>query len=147
MGGPQLLRSRHVTAFGHMGGVFLYHDLYGYVLGMSEDVLGLLDAFAEPADPAAVAAQFAGRFGEQPPTLFIDIFQQYRCLVDPAHDERAGIWDHYPVKAPWTVWRREADESMTMFTAWHAGPRTHTLTADEAHLWQSFDGDTPLDKK
>ncbi|HTM21392.1 MAG TPA: class I SAM-dependent methyltransferase [Kofleriaceae bacterium] len=143
----QLRRSRHVTAFGHMGGVFLYHDLYGYMLGMSTDVLELLEAFAEPADAAEVAARFAGRFGEQTPESFVDIFEQYRCLVDPAYDEVAGIWDHYPVKAPWTVWRREADESLTFFTAWAVGPRVHRLTADEAHLWQSFDGDTPLDKK
>ena len=60
---PILHRSRFVTAFAHLGEVYLYHDLYSYILQMSEDILGLLDAFAGGADTAAVCARFAGAFG------------------------------------------------------------------------------------
>ena len=54
-----LVRSPHLSTFGHMGEVYLYHDLYGMILKMSPDVLEVLDAFEAPTDPDVVAADLA----------------------------------------------------------------------------------------
>jgi len=35
---PRLRRSRHLSWFAHMGAVYLFHDLYGYLMEMSPDI-------------------------------------------------------------------------------------------------------------
>lgn len=135
-----LRRSRHVTAFAHQGAVYLYHDLYGYILEMSPDVLEFLDAFAEPADSDAVASRFAGRFEGASPADFVGTFQQMACLVEPDEDELAGIWPMVAVKSRWTVWERAGDGTMTIYTAW--GERSlvrHTLSVEEVEIWDAVD--------
>ena len=140
-----LSRSQFVTAFAHLGEVYLYHDLFGYILQMSEDVLGLLDAFGEGGDTAAVCARFAGAFGEQPPESFVDIFVQFGCLVEPGENQLDDIWGMVPVKSPWNVWRRAEDGGLLIYTAWGERPLTsHRLSPAEAALFQLFDGETPL---
>ena len=37
-----LKTSDHVSTFAHMGAVYVYHDLYGYILKMSPDILSFL---------------------------------------------------------------------------------------------------------
>ena len=34
----RLRRSRHLSWFAHMGAVYLFHDLYGYLMEMSPDI-------------------------------------------------------------------------------------------------------------
>src|SRR5438132_1597963 len=90
---PELLRrSAHLSTFAHQGAVYLYHDLYGYLLQMSPDLVGLLDAFTTEEPVAAIAARYAHAFDGQPPRQFIDIFYQHACLIEPGDDEVAGIW-------------------------------------------------------
>lgn len=140
-----ICKSRYLSAFEQMGRLFLYHDLYGFILEMSADVLAFLDAFAEPARAAEVTAAWADRFDGADPAAFVDVFLQFRCLVDPEHDELAGIWDHVPVKGRWNVWRQQDDGSVILYSAWGERPlATHLLSPEEARLWNSFNGETPL---
>src|SRR5580765_2965492 len=39
-----LRRSRHLSWFAHMGAVYLFHDLYGYLMEMSPDVAEAIEA-------------------------------------------------------------------------------------------------------
>ena len=140
-----LRRSDNLTAFTHLGAIFLYHDLFGYILEMSEDILGFLDAFAGGADTAEVCARYAGAFDDQTPESFVDIFSQFSCLVEPDDDDIDHIWGTVPVKGKWNVWRREEDGSLTFFTAWGDHPLAkHSLSPAEVSVWELFDGETPL---
>lgn len=131
-----------------MGRLYLYHELYGFILEMSADVLGFLEAFAEPARVDAVVTAWGDRFEGADPAAFVDVFLQFRCLVDPEQEELGAIWDHVPVKGRWNVWRRQDDGGLIIYTAWGERPlATHVLSPDEARLWDSFDGERPLAEK
>lgn len=128
-----------------MGAVYLYHDLFGFILQMSPDVLGFLDAFAEPAAAADIVGAWQGRFEDADPQGFVDVFLQFHCLVDPEADEVGQVWEYVPVRGRWNVWRREDDGGVTLFTAWGDRPLAkHRLSPDEARLWESFDGERSL---
>ena len=86
---PEVLqRSQRLSTFAHQGAVYLYHDLYGYLLQMSPDLLAFLDQFAEPRTVAEVVAAHADAFEGQSPQQFVDVFYQHACLVEPGDDER-----------------------------------------------------------
>lgn len=144
---PEVLRrSQHLSTFAHQGAVYLYHDLYGYLLQMSPDLLGLLDAFAEPQRAADVCARYADAFDGQPPQQFVDIFYQHACLIEPDDDELAGIWPMIAFKSRWNVWRRHGDR-VTLWTAWGERPvRQVTLDAAETAMWDAFDGELRLNE-
>ncbi len=140
-----LTRSRHTSTFAHMGEVYLYHDLYGFILKMSPDILEFLQAFRTPTDPEKVCSKFGNAFGEQTPESFVGIFQQFKCLVTPGEDELDGLWDMVGVPGPWNVWRLEEDGGLTFFTAWGDRPvSTHRLSAAEAGIWKRMDGEARL---
>ena len=141
-----LVRSSYVSAFQHMGEVYLYHDLYGYILKMSPDILEFLYEFADPVDPSEVCERYAEAFDEQAPEQFVGVFQQFMCLVGAQDDETDAIWEMVGVPAMWKVWERHNDGSMTFYTAWGESPlRTHRLDASETAIWDAFDGETSLE--
>ncbi|MEM9488282.1 MAG: SAM-dependent methyltransferase [Myxococcota bacterium] len=147
-----LRRSAHLSVFAHMGDVYLYHDLYGYILKMSPDILDFLDQFAEPAEVAAVCQRYQDAFEGQPPQQFIDIFDQFACLVAPDDDEITGILYMVPVQSKWNVWRRisggdqgNGGGGIEFFTAWgEREPARLALTPEETALWNAFDGERRL---
>ncbi len=144
---PEVLRrSAHISTFAHQGAVYLYHDLYGYLLQMSPDLLGLLDAFTTAKPVREVAARYATAFDGQPPQQFVDIFYQHACLMEPDDDEVAGIWPMVAVKGKWNVWRR-AGGLITVWTAWGDHPvRKLALDAEETRMWDAFDGEQRLNE-
>ena len=46
----RLRRSRHLSWFAHMGAVYLFHDLYGYLMEMSPDIAQMIDGFGGGVD-------------------------------------------------------------------------------------------------
>src|SRR5262245_43278324 len=117
----RLRRSANLSTFAHMGAVYLFHDLYGYLMQMSADVLAVIDAFGEGADTSAVVARFAHAFEGQSPQQFVDIFYQHACLVEPDEDEADALWPMVAIKGRWNVWRRRGDR-VTLWTAWGDAP-------------------------
>ena len=139
-----LKTSAHLSTFAHMGEVYLYHDLYGYILKMSPDILAFLQGFENPILAEPVCRDFSNAFGDQAPEGFIGTFAQFGCLVHEGDDELDGIWDKVPVHAAWNVWE-EREGSLTLYTAWGERPlRRHVLTEEEHAIWRRFDGETPL---
>lgn len=144
---PEVLRrSRHLSTFAHQGAVYLYHDLYGYLLQMSPDLLAFLDQFEEPQKASEVCARNADAFDGQAPQQFVDIFYQHSCLMEPDDDEVAGIWPMIAFKGRWNVWRRHGDR-VTIWTAWGDRPvKTVELDAAETKMWDAFDGENRLNE-
>ena len=154
-------RSEYLSAFAHMGKVYLYHDLYGYILEMSPDILAFLAEFREPAEAAEVCLRYANAFDGEPPQQFVDIFVQFSCLLESDdEDELVGIWYMVPVKSKWNVWRRlpgssgsesgngstdASGDRVEIFTAWgEREPRRLELDAAETAIWDAIDGERRL---
>ena len=125
-----------------MGAVYLFHDLYGYLMQMSSDVADMIEAFAGGADTMEVMQRFAARFEDADPREFVDVLGQHGILLDP--DEEESIWPYVAIKGKWNVWRRRGDR-LTLYTAWGERPVTQImLDADETRMWDAFDGEKRL---
>ncbi len=140
-----LIRSPYTTTFAHMGEVYVYHDLYGYIIKMSPDILDFLNAFKEPIRPDEVCKTYANAFDEQTPEAFVGVFLQFGCLIKPDHDQVNDLWGMIPVKGRWNVWKRESDGGMTFYCAWgDHEPMKCRLSAAEAAVWWQIDGEKTL---
>jgi SAM-dependent methyltransferase len=139
-----LRRSHNLSLFAHMGAVYLYHDLHGFLLEMSPDIVELIEAFGDGTDTALVLDRFAGRFGDAAPAGFVDVLVAHFVLVEPDDEEIEAIWPMVPIKARWNVWRRRGDR-LTLWTAWGASPISQVmLDAEETAMWDAFDGEKRL---
>src|SRR5471032_2891543 len=94
----RLLRSQHLSWFAHMGAVYLFHDLFGYLMEMSPDIAELVEAFAGGADTAAVVDRFASRFADADPAQFIDVLTAHAVLLEPDETELELVWPFVPIK-------------------------------------------------
>jgi hypothetical protein len=143
---PRLRRSHYVSWFAHMGAVYLFHDLYGYLMEMSADIADLISAFADGADTDAVVRRFTGAFGDGDPRQFVDVLAAHAVLVEPGEDEREALWPMVPIKGKWNVWQRHADR-LTLWTAWGDRPvREIALDPEETRMWDAFDGEKRLNE-
>ena len=141
---PRLRRSRHLSWFSHMGAVFLFHDLYGYLMEMSPDIADMIEAFADGVDTDETIQYYAGKFTGADPREFVEVLVTHAVLVDPAEDEVDGIWAFVPIKGKWNIWRRRGDR-LTLWTAWGDRPVQQVfLDADETKIWDALDGQKRL---
>jgi SAM-dependent methyltransferase len=134
-----------------MGAVYLFHNIYGFLMEMSPDIVDLINAFEGGEDVAAVSQRYAGRFGDNDPAQFIDVLAAHFVLIDlerdaagTLEDEVDGIWPMCVFKGKWNVWRRR-ENSLTLWTAWGERPvQQILLDADETKMWDAFDGEKRL---
>ena len=143
-----LVKSSYASSFVHdyTGKLYVYHDLFGYILEMSRDILDFLDEFETPTDPKKVCQKHANSFGDMTPEAFVGIFIEWGCLVTPGNDELDTIWNMIPVKSRWTVWEKDEETGdVTFYAGWGERPiKTHVLTADDARVWEAFDSEARL---
>lgn len=127
-----------------MGAVYLYHDLYGFLLEMSPDIAELVDAFEGGADTSVVVERFAGRFGDADPRQFVDVLAAHFVLIEPGEDELEGLWPMVAIKGKWNVWQRRGN-AVTIWTAWGERPIAQILLdEEETQMWDAFDGEKRL---
>ena len=141
---PSLRRSRHLSWFAHMGAVYLFHDLYGYLMEMSPDIADFIGAFEHERETAATIEAWRGKLGDADPQQYVEILAAHQVLVDPKEDEIEGLWAFVPIKGKWSVWQRRGDR-LVLWTAW--GERRVQeifLTAEETAIWDAFGGNKRL---
>ena len=127
-----------------MGAVYLFHDLYGYLMEMSPDIAGMIEAFSDGVDTAETIEYFQGKFDGAEPRQLVDVLVAHAVLVDPAEDEVEGMWAFVPIKGRWNVWQRRGDR-LTLWTAWGDRPVQQVfLDADETRIWDALDGQKRL---
>src|ERR1043166_5207653 len=80
----RLRRSHHIAWFGHMGAVYLFHDLYVYLMEMSPDITDLIEAFADGTDTEQAIAAYRG---DGDARQFVDVLVAHAVLVEPDDDE------------------------------------------------------------
>jgi hypothetical protein len=123
-----------------MGAVYLFHDLYGYLMEMSPDVAEMIEAFAGGVETEATIASYAERLSGANPRELVEILVGHAVLVDPSEDEIEGMWAFVPIHARWNVWHRRGDR-LTLWTAWGDRPVQQVfLDPDETRIWDAFDG-------
>jgi hypothetical protein len=141
---PRLRRSRHLAWFAHMGAVYMFHDLYGYLMEMSPDIAAFIESFGDGVDTEETIQYYAGKFGDQDPRQFVDVLAAHSVLVDPAEDELEALWAFVPLHAKWNVWQRR-DDRMTLWTAWGERPVQQVfLDPEETKMWDAFLGEKRL---
>jgi len=127
-----------------MDAVYLFHDLYGYLMEMSPDISAMIQSFEGGVETEVTIASYAGKLGDADPRELVEILVAHAVLVDPAENEIDGIWAFVPIKGKWNIWqRREADggDRMTIWTAWGDRPVQQVfLDQDEVKMWDQFDG-------
>jgi SAM-dependent methyltransferase len=123
-----------------MGAVYLFHDLYGYLMQMSPDIADMIEAFSDGVDTEETIQYFKGKFADADPREFVDVLAAHAVLVDPKEDEIEGMWAFVPIKGKWNVWQRR-DDRLTLWTAWGDRPvQQLLLDADETRIWDAIDG-------
>jgi len=138
------VRSPSVSRFRHGDYSYLYHDLFGYILQMSDDVLAFLDHFREPRTEQAAAEAFRGTYEAPDVRRFVSVFEQYGCLVRSSDDEAARAWKMFPVRAKWCVWRRGDDGNVLVYWSDGETARSRALNGWQTAFWDALDGDTQL---
>ena len=58
----RLRRSRHLSWFAHFGAVYLFHDLYGYLMEMSPDIAAMIESFGDGVDTQETIEYYKGKF-------------------------------------------------------------------------------------
>ncbi len=123
-----------------MGAVYLFHDLYGYLMEMSPDIAEMIEAFDDGVDTDETIQYFHGKFDGAEPRQLVDVLVAHAVLVDPAEDEIEGIWAFVPIKGRWNIWQRR-DDRLTLWTAWGDRPvQQLLLDAEETRIWDALDG-------
>jgi len=141
---PRLRRSRHISWFSHMGAVFLFHDLYGYLMEMSPDIADMIEAFGDGVDTDATIQRCAATLTGADPRELVEVLVTHAVLIDPAEDEVDAIWAFVPIKGKWNIWQRRGDR-LTLWTAWGDRPVQQVfLDADETRIWDALDGQKRL---
>ncbi|MGE0866973.1 MAG: class I SAM-dependent methyltransferase [Kofleriaceae bacterium] len=141
---PNMRRSRHLSWFTHLGAVYLFHDLYGYLMEMSPDIAELIEAFGDGTDTEATLERFAGKFGDTQAREFADVLAAHAVLLPTDDDELEALWAYVPIKARWNIWQRRHDR-ITLWTAWGDRPIQQLfLDAEETAMWDAFDGEKRL---
>ncbi len=141
---PRLRRSRHLSWFAHMGAVYLFHDLYGYLMEMSPDIASMIEAFSDGVDTEATIAFYKSKFEDADPRQFVDVLHEHAVLIEPDEDEIEAMWAFVPIKGKWNVWQRREDR-LTLWTAWGDKPVQQIfLDPEETKIWDAFQGEKRL---
>ena len=127
-----------------MGAVYLFHDLYGYLMEMSPDIAGMIESFGDGVDTEQTIEAYRGRFDDADPRQFVDVLSAHAVLVDPDENEIEALWAFVPIKGKWNIWQRR-DDRMTLWTAWGERPVQQLfLDPDETKIWDAFNGEKRL---
>lgn len=127
-----------------MGAVYLFHDLYGYLMEMSPDIASMIESFDDGVDTKETIEYYRGKFGDADPGQFVDVLVSHAVLVDPKEDEIEGMWAFVPIHGKWNVWQRKGDR-LSLWTAWGEQPvQQLNLDEEETKIWDAFDGNKRL---
>ena len=84
----ELILSPNLDYFRKVDDFFVYHNLFGYILKMSEDVIEFLEYFrGEPKDAHMALRHFSGRFSDDMIGEFANVFALQSCLLSPEEVE------------------------------------------------------------
>jgi len=143
----RLRPSAHVSFFHRSGEVFLYHDLWGYVLAMDARTYAFFRGFDGAPRIATVTERFADRLPLDQMDGFVHTFYQHRALVPRSRDEERDAFLHgHPSRGPWLLsWQGAKDRTILGYRDRGLGRIVlDPLTGRDAEIFELSDGDRTL---
>ena len=140
-----LFVSPHIDYFQNGDDFFVYHNLYGYILKMSEDLVDFLEFFNDgPKNADEMFAQFGETFGRDTLNEFLSIFRTLACLLPDDEYEPKKTHDMFPTTARW-ITVDQTDPNAIVIYAFDTQDQKSiikiTLDAWESRLWARLKGD------
>jgi SAM-dependent methyltransferase len=146
----RFVTSRHLSWFQRRDVLYLYHDLYGFLLEMSADLKSLVDFFGDAQTAEEAAQAYSELWNRDQIGQFMGVFLQHKVLVPENVKEIDGLADVVPIKGPWILAHRLDDGTIQTVTSrgfgsepW-AKPVLEKWDAWASELWRSIDGERPL---
>jgi len=122
--------------------LYLYHDLFGYLLEMSLDLKLLLDEFESPRCLDEVGHELAPEVFDE----VVDTFIEHDCLLPAGADEWRRLVERIPWKSPWRVALHVGSEThLAVGRSPEHPPRHLTLTGLASRLWKLIDDERSVE--
>ena len=142
-----LLRSKFLTYHQQHGEVFAYHNYFGYLLGMSRDLVDLLEFHTiQLRTHEEVVERFGDQFEKEQLDEFITVFKLFSCLIDSELAEERSLWVMVPARSRWVVFHQPSPDQLSF---WRTGPDDESVAEPTepwaARLWAAVDGETKLE--
>lgn len=140
-----LFLSPNIDYFQNGEDFYVYHNTYGYILKMSEDLVDFLEFFHhETRNAVDVDAQFSGIFDAETLNGFLSIFRTLACLLPDADFEMNKTLEMYPTQARW-ITVNQTDPKAIVLYVFDGQSRNQVkrirLDAWESELWSQLKGD------
>ena len=140
-----LFLSPNIDYFRNGDDFFVYHNTYGYILKMSEDLVDFLEFFHDaPKSADELMAQIGEAFDAETLNGFLSIFRTLACLLPNEDFETQKTRDMYPTLARWITVDQTDPKSVVMYVFDTQDRRTVMrirLDAWESNLWQHIRGE------
>jgi hypothetical protein len=147
MAGEKLVLSASLSYHEHHGAYYVYHNRIGYLLKMSHDVLGFLEAFRVPMSEDEAVEHFGGVYPGEMVRDFVATLRRHLCLLGGSEREDESLWAMFPVRSRWLVYHAPADPDAAL-TFVRMGPdrvpQTEIVSGWRRTLWELIDGDKSL---
>lgn len=140
--------SASLDYFEHEGAYYVYHNLFGYILQMSLDVVHFLEFFHEQAREAdEVKAAFDGEMPEDQLLNFINVFEAQSCLVETPQEEDERALRMVPVLARWTLAHTPPQGPVRLYVTHREDAEVEVLQLEPwaSELWRRMDGEQTLE--
>ncbi|MGI5828571.1 MAG: hypothetical protein ACOX8U_00150 [Bradymonadia bacterium] len=134
-----LYLSENVDYFQNGDDFFVYHNLYGYILKMSEDLVDFLEFFATERKAEEMHENYDEIFGRDTLHEFLSIFRTLACLLPSDDYEREKTLSMYPTQARWITVYSPKDGNTKIYafdTQTRRDMRTVQLNEWETALWK-----------
>lgn len=139
-----LFLSPHLDYFQNGDDFFVYHNIYGYIIQMSEDLVDFLEYFHPcPRTADEVMAQFDNIFDRDTLNNFLSVFRPLACILPDDEFEPAKTHDMYPTTARWITVDETSPDAVVIYTFDTQSKNSLlkiSLDKWESHLWSFIQG-------
>ncbi|MBO5753871.1 MAG: class I SAM-dependent methyltransferase [Proteobacteria bacterium] len=140
-----LFLSPNLDYFQNGDDFFVYHNLYGYIMGMSEDLVDFLEFFHEaPKNADEVLERFAEIFDRDTIHNFLSVLRPLACLLPDHEFEPNKTSVMYPTLARWITVDQTDAKAVVIYTFDSQAQDNIvkiTLDAWESRVWSYIKGD------
>lgn len=147
MSSEKLVLSPSLSYHEHHGAYYVYHNRVGYLLKMSHDVLGFLEAFRVPMSEEEAAEHFGGVYPGEMVRDFIATLRRHLCLLGGSEREDESLWAMFPIRSRWLIYHAPTENTAPL-TFVRMGPdrvpHVETVAGWRRTLWELIDGDKSL---
>ncbi|MEO1267338.1 MAG: hypothetical protein AAFX99_04510 [Myxococcota bacterium] len=142
-----LTLSSNLDYFEHRGVFFVYHNLFGYILELSRDLLDFLEWFRGHERTAHdMREQFRDTFDNTQMANFINVFELQACLITREVSEEDMALKMVPVHARSTVYHTPPTGPIRLYNALRVSDRIEALELDDwdSAFWRAIDEERRL---